>query len=201
MRAVVCPMTPLLLSGAAGRADPLADLRAACVAAVRELAEASDRILVLAPEGIPGAPARYHPPAGPGGRSLGALVAAHLLGLSVVRLPVDVRPVRGPTLRDEDGRLDGAGLLVLGDGAAGRSARAPGYLDERAFAFDDWLARGLSAGDGVALGALDQELAAGLLVTGRHSFAALGRAVPRAEGELRRREDPFGVSYFLAVWR
>ena len=191
-------MAPLLLPGVAGSADPLADLRASCVQALREISVGADRILALCPRDVAGAPAAYHRPGCGGEGPLSEQVAAYLVELAGIGLPLDVEAATGgadvPVRR-------GTALLVLGDGTACRSAAAPGYLDERAFDFDDDLATTLAAGDGARLAGLDQDLASELLVTGRRSFAALGRVMSSAEAELRHREDPFGVTYFVALWR
>jgi hypothetical protein len=203
MRAAVVPMTPLLLVGESGLADPLADLRKIAVETVADLADGLDSLSVLVPTGIVGAPADYRRPSGrPGSGSLGAQVAAELLAAAEVAVPTEVvliaEPVSGPPLTC----IEGHGLLVLGDGTARRSQAAPGHIDDRSFAFDDLLADALASGDGRALAGLDQELAAELMVTGRHTFTALGRAIPEADGaELRYRDDPFGMSYFVALWR
>ncbi|MFM9545092.1 hypothetical protein ACKI1P_46675, partial [Streptomyces turgidiscabies] len=58
-------------------------------------------------------------------------------------------------------------LLVLGDGSACRTVKAPGYLDERAAGFDAEAARALGTADVAALLALDPELAYELKVAGR----------------------------------
>jgi hypothetical protein len=39
------------------------------------------------------------------------------------------------------------------------------------------------------------------MATGRWTWPELGRLLPRAQAELRWRGDPFGVSYFVALWR
>jgi hypothetical protein len=102
------------------------------------------------------------------------------------------------------GVAGGVGLLVLADGSARRGLRAPGHLDERAFAFDDQTARALEEGDAQALTEVAPELAAELLAGGRAALAVLGE-VARAQGlfsraELLHRDDPHGVSYVVAVW-
>ena len=200
MRAVVCPISPLLFPGAAGQADPLRDLRAACVAAVRDLAATSDRVLALCPAGIAGAPADYRRPDGTGSGPLSRQVARHLLDAAGARLPVDLRAPEDVEGRAA-GREEALGLLVLGEGTACGRDTGLGRPDDRCAEFDDRLAAALAGGDGGALAGLDQRLAADLMVTGRAGLAVLGRLMPTARGTLLHRSDPFGVTYLVASWR
>ncbi|ADI06447.1 hypothetical protein SBI_03326 [Streptomyces bingchenggensis BCW-1] len=93
-------------------------------------------------------------------------------------------------------------LLVMGDGSACRSLKAPGYLDERAAGFDADVARALGAADVGALAALDEELAAELKAAGRAPLQVLAGAGEGAalKGELRYEAAPYGVGYFVAMW-
>jgi hypothetical protein len=94
------------------------------------------------------------------------------------------------------------GLLVLGDGAARHTERAPGHLDERAGPFDAAVAAALRDADRAALAALDPGLAADLMVAGRAPWQVLAGATgPGAwRGELLHSSAPFGVAYHVAVW-
>lgn len=201
--AAVVPMTPLLLAGESGLADPLTELRKTAVETVAELADGLDSLAVLVPSGIVGAPEDYRRPSGRAGSgSLAAQVAAELLALAEVAVPTEIVRITEPSTGPPLTCFEGGGLLVLGDGTARRGPAAPGHIDERSFAFDDELADALARGDGRALAGLDQQLAEELMVTGRHTFTALGRAIPEADqAELRYREDPFGLTYFVALWR
>ena len=67
-------------------------------------------------------------------------------------------------------------MLVLGDGAAARRDGAPGYIDERSFAYDDAVAAALAAGDADALAVLDSDLGAELLATGRLTWPVAAAA-------------------------
>ncbi|WP_433473515.1 hypothetical protein ACQPZP_32525 [Spirillospora sp. CA-142024] len=58
-------------------------------------------------------------------------------------------------------------LLVAADGSARRGEKAAGHLDPRAPALDDQVARALDNADTTALLALDPQLCADLLLTGR----------------------------------
>ncbi len=68
------------------------------------------------------------------------------------------------------------GLLVVGDGAATHTEKAPGHLDERAGPFDAAVAAALRDADPAALAALDPELAAQLLAAGRAPWQVLAGA-------------------------
>ncbi len=93
-------------------------------------------------------------------------------------------------------------LLVAGDGSARRSLKGPGYLDERAQAFDASVAGALAAADAGALAALDDKLAASLLAAGRAPWQVLAGAAEGADlrGELLYDQAPYGVGYFVATW-
>ncbi|MFI0820295.1 class III extradiol dioxygenase subunit B-like domain-containing protein [Streptomyces sp. NPDC021098] len=93
-------------------------------------------------------------------------------------------------------------LLVMGDGSACRTLKAPGYLDERAAAFDAEVARALASADTAALAGLDEELAHELKAAGRAPLQVLAGAGEGAglKGELRYDDAPYGVGYFVARW-
>jgi hypothetical protein len=101
--------------------------------------------------------------------------------------------------------VDGARttLLVMGDASARRGLKAPGYVDERAFAFDDRATQALSCADVETLSALDSGAAAELLVAGRAAWQVLAGALGRrpAAGRLVLADDPFGVLYLVVTWR
>lgn len=104
--------------------------------------------------------------------------------------------------RELAGRAERIALLVMGDGTACRTLKAPGYLDERAAPFDAEVARALAAADTGALAALDEELAYELKAAGRAPLQVLAGAAEGAplKGELRYDEAPYGVGYFVASW-
>ncbi|MFJ9937389.1 hypothetical protein ACIRSJ_30215 [Streptomyces virginiae] len=93
-------------------------------------------------------------------------------------------------------------MLVLGDGSACRTLKAPGYLDERAAGFDAAAARALGAADVAALAAIDAGLAAELQAAGRAPWQVLAGAAEGADlaGRLLYEDAPYGVGYFVAVW-
>ncbi|CAJ64343.1 MULTISPECIES: class III extradiol dioxygenase subunit B-like domain-containing protein [Frankia] len=101
-------------------------------------------------------------------------------------------------------------LLVMGDGSARRTLKAPGGFDERAAAFDAAAAAALAGPDPGALLDLDPELAAELLAAGRASWQVLAGALLAAtrddtpteawSSELTYDDAPYGVGYLVAVW-
>ncbi|GAA2090971.1 hypothetical protein [Actinomadura alba] len=95
------------------------------------------------------------------------------------------------------------GLLVMGDGSACRTEKAPGYLDERAEDYDDGVARALGGAEITALARLDPEISRELRVAGRAAWQVLAGAAGdgRFAAELLAAEAPYGVGYFAASWR
>jgi len=74
------------------------------------------------------------------------------------------------------------GLLVMGDGSARRSLKAPGHLDPRAEPFDAQVERAVRTGRPGALLGLDETLARDLMVTGRSAWQVLAGAMPGGTG-------------------
>jgi hypothetical protein len=93
-------------------------------------------------------------------------------------------------------------LLVMGDGSACRTLKAPGYLDERAEGFDASIAAALAAADTSALSALDASLARELQAAGRAPLQVLAGAAEGGglAGRLLYEAAPYGVGYFVAAW-
>ena len=94
-------------------------------------------------------------------------------------------------------------LLVLADGSARRTLKAPGYLDERSAAFDDVIEQAVLAGRLDALAAVDSALAGDLMAAGRPAWHMLAGALAgrKVASEIRYRGDPFGVAYLVASLR
>ncbi|MEE4493184.1 class III extradiol dioxygenase subunit B-like domain-containing protein [Streptomyces sp. BE230] len=99
-------------------------------------------------------------------------------------------------------RADRVALLVMGDGSACRTLKAPGYLDERAAGFDAEASRALGAADTGALIALDEALAYELKAAGRAPWQVLAGAAEGAglDGRLLYDDAPYGVGYMVAAW-
>ncbi|UUW89987.1 hypothetical protein [Pimelobacter simplex] len=80
------------------------------------------------------------------------------------------------------------GVLVVGNGSAKRTEKAPGHLDERAAGFDAALRTSFAG--------IDPVLAAELWA----DAACLGDLPPLAAADVRYDDAPFGVQYWVAVW-
>ena len=221
--AVVCPHPPLLLRELSGAQDAVPELRAACQEAMEAaLGHRPDVVVVVGgadeagewDASLPVEVRRFGTTTAPhvDGLPLSLGVARRLLEesgwvgpLRLYTLPWDADPGSVTELAGVVSEVEGrVVLLVMGDGSTRRGEKAPGYLDERAFAFDDEVARALEQGDAEALAGLDAELAEELMVLGRPSFVVLGESV-RAGGltprpRLLYRDDPYGVQYTVALW-
>ncbi|MGI5340447.1 class III extradiol dioxygenase subunit B-like domain-containing protein [Streptomyces sp. CA-181903] len=105
----------------------------------------------------------------------------------------------GRELAVPEGRL---ALLVMGDGSARRTVKAPGYLDERAEGFDAAAAAALGSADTAALAALDPATARELQAVGRPAWQVLAGAAEDAglSGRPLYEDAPYGVGYHVAVW-
>ncbi len=90
-------------------------------------------------------------------------------------------------------------VLVLANGSAKRTEKAPGHLDDRAVAFDDALGAALAAGDASALAGLDLTLAAELWASGIDGLASLG-GLSVEEAVVDYADDPYGVAYWVVRW-
>ncbi|MFI1397211.1 class III extradiol dioxygenase subunit B-like domain-containing protein [Streptomyces sp. NPDC020681] len=104
--------------------------------------------------------------------------------------------------RELGARARRVALLVMGDGSACRTLKAPGYLDERAAGFDAMAARALGDADVDALKAMDESLAYELKAAGRAPWQVLAGAAEGAglDGRLLYEDAPYGVGYFVAAW-
>jgi hypothetical protein len=227
LAAAFVPQAPLLVPVLTGGPDAEAGrVRAACAAAVADvLGERPDAVACVAT----GEVTRRHPPGARG--TLAGYGVAWPDGVAAVTLPpaleigrwlLDGAGWRGPVELvevDPDAATqeclafgaqlaadlpDRAAWLVLGDGSACRSERAPGYLDPTAEAFDAATASALRRGDAAALAAIDAGMAQRLLVSGRAAWQVLAGAA--SEQEWRRSAvaydaAPFGVGYLVATWR
>jgi hypothetical protein len=193
---------------AAGAADDLASLRAACDTAVATLLAAGpERVVVI---GAGELPADRDESAGgsfaPYGVDLHVGGEGHDLPLSLAvgAWLLDRAGWAGPRtystgVPDTDGRV---ALLVMADGSAKRSTTAPGFLDDRAEGFDASIATALAGGDADALARLDTELGAELWAAGAPTLRTLGELTKGAAivADLRVDVAPFGVGYWVADW-
>ena len=193
---------------AAGAADDLATLRSACDAAIAGLLVTQpDRIVVI---GAGDLDADRDESAGATFRPYG--VDFHVggdgaelpLSLAVGAWLLDRAGWSGPRTYstgtpDVSGRV---ALLVMADGSAKRSTSAPGFLDDRAEAFDASIATALAEGDAEALSSLDVALGAELWAAGAPALRTLGKMTKGADIDASLRVDvaPFGVGYWVADW-
>jgi hypothetical protein len=96
------------------------------------------------------------------------------------------------------------GLIIMGDGSACRSDKAPGYRHEAAQPFDNAVTKALADADPAALLDLDIELASELLAAGRPAWQVLAGAAlasPAAwRGLVSYDAAPYGVQYTVATW-
>jgi hypothetical protein len=211
------PAAPLLVPQVAGgSADLDADLRDACRDVARQLtAYADGAVTVVAPVAadavVPSSP------------------TWGFEGFGVPRRPDDPRPRLpwplgiGDWLLDDIGfsgardyigvAADGhasrsapasANLLVVGDGSARRTEKAPGHFDGRAEAFDASIAAAIRDGDIAGLGGLDRAVAADLMCAGAPVWRWVCGAIgPDSieESSLLVDVAPYGVGYFAGWWR
>ncbi|HEX4018691.1 MAG TPA: hypothetical protein VHX15_18275 [Frankiaceae bacterium] len=216
-----CPQPPLLVSEV-GADEPVA-ARAPSIAAVRALASpAVERIVLLGPAadasrfgpGAAGSFARYGVDRtvrfpGDADETSGALPLSLAVGAWLLEQASWTGSVLGLTC-DETGSLapdaDQLGpadaLLVMGDGSARRTEKAPGWLDERAAGFDAGVSAALASGDPNLLAGLDLELGHALLAAGAPVWIAASRllAGTRWQAEVSYDEAPYGVGYLVATW-
>jgi hypothetical protein len=220
--ASVLPHPPLLVPEVSVAApDWLAELRAAVADSLQCLLESDPDVIVavgsatragdwddqaggtMAAYGvatIAGGPARELP--------LSLTVAARVLdnaGWGGSRRYVALTSDGGPDRNADAGATlaasaDRAAMLVMGDGSAKRTTEAPGYLDDRATAFDAQALAALVAADAETLLAIRRDVADELWVAGLPAWQALAGAIaPGAEtkGRLRYDAAPRGVGYFV----
>ena len=109
---------------------------------------------------------------------LGQRVGEHLLG----------ETVRGA-----------GGLLVMANGSACRSEKAPGYLDRRAAQYDDFVFQALAEGNSRALADLDLDLAGQLMSKGAGLLRDLAD-VRVHDVVVDHSDDSYGVSHWVIRW-
>ena len=227
--AAVCPSPPILVPVvAAGAARELDDLRQACDRAVAGVLAAGPDLMVLLGTGsltrsygsgavgsLAGFGVDVTVALGPrraGGPVLppSLTVGAWLLGRSGwtgdvqgLALASDTASADCATpaadLRALPGRV---GLLVLAEGSATRTDKAPGAFHPDAETFDAALADALEAPDPAALAALDERRAAEVWAAGRAPLAVLGHAATGSdwEAQVLHASAPYGVGYLVAAW-
>ena len=172
---VLVPGVLALLPEYAGRTDPVAELRAACLAAVSWL---TGPVEIVAD-------------------AQGRRVAEHLLAVSTGST------IGGGGSTTEGGGVGGdTSYLVVANGSACRGEKAPGHLDERSFGFDAEIDKALRTPDGAALAGLDEALGAELWAGNVAGLRRLGGLLAGAGAPVvDYADDPFGVQYWVMRWR
>jgi len=218
--AALCPSPPLLCPELTGGRAVAPELRAACREAVGRLLREDPEVVVII------GPAAASGPWFGGGRLNPSIFAPAIAGTGSDSPPLAIG--LGSMLLDQAGyrgrrRLQAVGydeaasvcvklgaelddpsvrmaLLVIGDGSARRSLKAPGYLDPRAEAFDAECERAIRTGDLGALQRLDQTLARDLMATGWPAWQVLSGALAPLNpvAEVLFSGAPFGVGYLVA---
>jgi len=211
--AAVLPHPPLLVPQlATGDDDALDDLRRRCREAVAAVRTVDADVLFVVGADVGGRATTFAPWGAdvpvdvPEPLPLPLLVGAWLTAGSLrsfVAVDADLEPGEcaavGADLATARGRV---AMLVMGDGAARHTEKAPGYLDPRATGWDDEVHAALRDGDPKALADLDPDLAADLLVAGRAPWQVLsgatgGTSPGRHTAQLTL---TYGVGYHVAVW-
>jgi hypothetical protein len=220
---VICPPAPLLARELTGLDPVIPELRQACAAAAERLVRSGPEVIAVVGPGRRTAVwpadgrlnlAAFGPALGTGDGSTGPPLplplglGARLLDESGYTGPRLLQSVHSgePTaacLRlgaDLRALSDRVGLLVMADGSACRSLRAPGYLDPRAATFDAAIAEAVRSGDLGSLRTMDHGLARELLAGARPAWHVLAGAMPGGapSTEILYEADPFGVFYLVA---
>lgn len=211
------PATPLLVPQIAqGAAHELAHLRQASLDAVTQLVQSgADQLVVVATAPVTG-PATGEPdwsgfgvgPALTGQALAPSLSIGHWL-LDQVGAQADLYIGVCPQASSAECAALGQSLvgeqslavLVVGDGSACRSDKAPGSLDPRAQEFDAEVVEALRLGDSARLARLDSDVATELQVDGRAPWQVVAAMVdaPLAS-QVVASDDPYGVLYVVAQW-
>ncbi|WP_353951372.1 hypothetical protein V6K52_17315 [Knoellia sp. S7-12] len=178
---VIVPGAPLLLPEYQGRISAAPGLIESCITVVREAVASAHHVVVVH---ATDRDARSTKPA------VGLRVADHLLAATHENFDVEHVAVAWDATLEECvdlGRgLEPQGattLLVVADGSARRTEKAPGHLDPRATDIDDVIVDAVrTAGESglERLLDLDPELCADLLVAGRAPLQVLAAAVGSA---------------------
>ncbi|GAA1586123.1 class III extradiol dioxygenase subunit B-like domain-containing protein [Kribbella sancticallisti] len=223
--AAVCPHPPLLVPElAGGAAAELEDLRAACLAAINQLADADSLVIVgsgpatatrydasaggsFGPYGAPGVRVGSGPDVLPLSLTVGAWLVDQSKAAGLPRTSLTVAADETPAACLELGQeiahgTDRVALLVMGDGSPRRSEHSPVHLHPRAELFDSTVAAALALADTETLAALDPDLAEELHAAGRAPWQVLAGATTTAglRGHLDYHAAPYGVGYFVATW-
>jgi hypothetical protein len=211
------PATPLLVPLIAqGAAHELTELRQASLDAVTQLVQSgADQLVVVGTAPVTG-PATGEPDWS--GFGVGPAPVGHALSpsLSIGHWLLDQVGARadlyiGVSSQGSSAECAALGqslvgeqslaVLVVGDGSACRSDKAPGSLDPRAQEFDAEVIEALRLGDSARLAQFESDLATELQVDGRAPWQVVAAMVdaPMASHVVAS-DDPYGVLYVVAQW-
>jgi len=214
------PSTPMMIPVvAAGAADELGEMRQIAITTVADVIAGANNVVIVAggastrliDSGVGtmrgfGVPLDLH--LGDGGNT--AIGLAGTIGLWLVEQagwqgPVAVLEVAGQVGAESQRVAQEPGataLVVVGDGSAARTEKAPGYLHPDAEAFDSELEAALVAADLAALTA-DSNRADAVMASGVDAWRAAANAVADTaiQAQVNYAEAPHGVGYFIASWR
>jgi hypothetical protein len=229
--AALCPAPPLLARELTGRDPVLPELRQVCREAAERLLRARPDVIIVIGAGqqtrtwdgaskldlsVFAPPVAAPRPAGaasagtaglPSSLGLGVLLLdqAGYAGRRVLQAVSEDEPVAACLeLGERLGQpAERTALLVMADGSARRTRRAPGHLDERGAGFDGEVERAVRAGDLGALAAVDPVLARELMATGRAAWQVLSGATRDLQPavDVLYADHPFGVAYLVASLR
>lgn len=187
-RAVVVPATLTLLPEYAGLEDPVEDLRGAVRTAVKWLLETRPAHIGV-----------LHAPVRPDNAARGVHVPP---GLRIARHLLAGAGFAGETVAGAEALSCGS-VLVVANGSATRTEKAPGHLDDRAHDFDVALGKALRDGDPAGLAAVDARLAETLWCHDAQALHDLARWVGDGpvQAEVLEECDPFGVAYWVVTWQ
>lgn len=221
--AVMVPSAPLLVpavaGGAAGTDEPLRSLVMQAVRSLLQDAGPAERVTVVGDAPASGLLQGTWDWSGFGVRARGSGSATALpLALALGAWMLDEvgftgqRSYVGVSAGDDADSCSRLGaslagavplrLLVVGDGSARRSDKAPGHFDARAQDFDDQAVLALNTGDTQGLLDLDPALGRELMVTGRAPWQVLAGAATALQlrSEVLATQAPYGVNYLVARW-
>lgn len=201
VRAALLPGTLALLSEYAGQVDPVPELRAIALKAVETTVAGAARVVLVA-SSDPENQARGMVEA------RGIRVARELLVqvgyqgpiIDVVIAPDGSDRGRSPAVVAQP---DDA-WLVIGNGSARRSEKAPGHLDPDAAEFDQAVGAWLASGDLAALRRVNLADGQRLLADLAPIAEAAAQLAARATGPVRvlplLDADPYGVQWWVQTW-
>jgi len=230
--AVFVPSAPILIPQiASGAAHELDELRAVAIATIDRVVESAERVVIVgagerthrfdtgigtfAGFGVPlsvtldrSASVDVSEPAD--GLGLAASIGVWLLDQTRWTGPRNVIEISSDESVENIAALvqevaaapDRTVLLVVADGSAARTEKAPGYLHPDATAFDALVEDALMSGSAQGLASLDRALAEAVMAAGwpAWQFAAESMRDRAVEAGCEYAEAPYGVGYFVASW-